>query len=1022
MPGGGGSSKPAELLRPGKGAVEEQWTDAAPLLLPVLQAADLEQQVDRIKTAVAQVEESAVKALAEVLVLWYFSSPLKSAVRKVVGNCMNSTKNQQLAEALTEEVTLQVDKLCQEEDGDTNLAVSRMLGCFDNCKLGEAGLVGAGDKVPDFLVSIVEKRVEEGCEPAISPVDRTASLDQAGEALRALLYVIKSRGKAGAEGELTLKLLNNQQLPLDLRTNAGIIYVWVKVNSGKRDEMEKELATPETNNFEARLGLLNGVLSSYTSKEIEEGETNRGLLTTLLSSYLDFGDNPEQETILVLGRSRGILHWSTKYLVFCQSSSTCGGALSLLGKLWEYVWGHMDHSVDCVKHNTKGLLANLVQALTVGGCEKEVGKLLEDAMLLPKDSKARLVAFTCLLKYQPFSVIAKCPDLAGDTLALAREQALSSNVSNLYQQILNTTFKIQSEKWFENSVKPLVVFFASAKERYALDLVSSLLKVAVKLCPEVTQRLVADSEGGDPKLALACLKMAREAAVPWQFSNHESLLKKALEHRDIEVRLQGLRLMVESHSSIELVTKVELDLLLPFIRLHLALQSPSAQQQFIVLVKKLVARLVDGAAAMTKKMTQKKFDSDKETFTNRIACYSSWLRALLRTLLGSLFPGANFPRRVSSLELLHCLANNVGLSAPRHGLDLRPDVSLEARQTLLACLEDPYESNKELALSILHMLPCNLLNLHSPPHVSALLSTALTLASSSKPPDSLTACAQVKLLLKAPALPWVLADKLGLVKSRPEAGKLLSVVVVRNQLVEQVRAAERNLLDAAVDSPMYGTVAVLRTLFQQLERSEYDREWTELTAQVVTVCYRVWQVAKDVVASDSPEGHLPMDREAGGLQKVVKKSLKGGKLKPQAEKQNLNGGSLFTVVSPLEIKEVFPDEVAEELVEELVDAASGKKSKSKHQIPELGPEIMKLQLENKMNNGADKNEDLEDLTGSEAGKSKAREVSSQILLLSGFIIFIIIVIIIIYIMLSSTPSSLLSFFASMLPSLPSPSS
>ena len=92
--------------------------------------------------------------------LWYFSSPLKSALRKVIGNCMNSIKSTQLAEAVTERVTSKVSSLCKDEE-DASMAVSRILGCFDNCRLGEAGVAAAGDQVPAFLMSTVERRVEE---------------------------------------------------------------------------------------------------------------------------------------------------------------------------------------------------------------------------------------------------------------------------------------------------------------------------------------------------------------------------------------------------------------------------------------------------------------------------------------------------------------------------------------------------------------------------------------------------------------------------------------------------------------------------------------------------------------------------------------------------------------------------------------------------------------------------------------------------------------------------------------------
>ena len=150
MPGGGGSSRHAELLSPGKAEVEKQWQVAAHLLLPVLQALHLEEQVEKVKQAVVEVKEEASDALAEVLVLWYFTSPLKSAVRKVIGNCMNSIKSTQMAEALTEQVTIKVILLCKEKEDDASMAVSRILGCFDNCKLGEAGVAAAGEQVPAF--------------------------------------------------------------------------------------------------------------------------------------------------------------------------------------------------------------------------------------------------------------------------------------------------------------------------------------------------------------------------------------------------------------------------------------------------------------------------------------------------------------------------------------------------------------------------------------------------------------------------------------------------------------------------------------------------------------------------------------------------------------------------------------------------------------------------------------------------------------------------------------------------------
>ena len=52
-----------------------------------------------------------------------------------------------------------------------------------------------------------------------------------------------------------------------------------------------------------------------------------------------------------MGYSRGLLTWSVKYLEACKT-----GALTEPGDLepaLEYCWAHLEHQIDCVKHNTK---------------------------------------------------------------------------------------------------------------------------------------------------------------------------------------------------------------------------------------------------------------------------------------------------------------------------------------------------------------------------------------------------------------------------------------------------------------------------------------------------------------------------------------------------------------------------------------------------------------------------------------------------------------------------------------------
>ena len=40
---------------------------------------------------------------------------------------------------------------------------------------------------------------------------------------------------------------------------------------------------------------------------------------------------------------------------------------------------------------------------------------------------------------------------------------------------------------------------------------------------------------------------------------------------------------------------------------------------------------------------------------------------------------------------------------------------------------------------------------------------------------------------------------------------------------------------------------------------DFKSDWVELTRELVSLGYAVWRAVAPVVASDSPEGHLPMD-------------------------------------------------------------------------------------------------------------------------------------------------------------------
>ena len=421
--------KPPEVLVPGEVLVDRH------LFLPVLQAGDLGEQVDRLKHLCSQVSEDTAEVCVGVLVQWFFNSPPKSTVKKVIANYMNSVKCEAVAGQLTGRVKETVSQLCGEEGGG-RLEVQQLLACLDNCRLGEAGVLAAGEVVLVFLVKVLEEQVEESCREGVSPVARSAALALAGEAMRALVYLLKLDGGGDGGGEirsLTHRLLATEQLPLDLRSNAGILWVSLGLAAGRQavEQPLAEILAPEEGSKDfplanpgSVLSLLHGLLSTYSSPQLEEAERDRQVLASILSCYLLVGRQQEQETATVLGHSRGMLNWAASFLVYCRSTASCSrGVVDQLAGVWEYVWGHLEHPVDSVRHNTRTLLASVVQGLLQGGQEAAVEELLQHTLRLPRDQKGRLVTLSCLVRHHSLArLLELCPSLQEDTLALAGEQ------------------------------------------------------------------------------------------------------------------------------------------------------------------------------------------------------------------------------------------------------------------------------------------------------------------------------------------------------------------------------------------------------------------------------------------------------------------------------------------------------------------------------------------------------------------------------------------------------------------------
>ena len=105
---------------------------------------------------------------------------------------------------------------------------------------------------------------------------------------------------------------------------------------------------------------------------------------------------------------------------------------------------------------------------------------------------------------------------------------------------------------------------------------------------------------------------------------------------------------------------------------------------------------------------------------------------------------------------------------------------------------------------------------------------------------------------------------------------------------------------------MYGSLSVVRTLYSTV--TVWDSRWEEITRDIIRLCYSIWSTVSCVVVSDSPEGHLPSDHT---------------RLPAGSNTTNVSREIICTITSDVIVKDVFPEEIALQIVDELVDSLLG---------------------------------------------------------------------------------------------------
>ncbi|XP_064489031.1 tRNA (32-2'-O)-methyltransferase regulator THADA-like isoform X3 [Ornithodoros turicata] len=666
----------------------------------------------------------------------------------------------------------------------------------------------------------------------------------------------------------------------------------------------------------AEVCFLNGLVGSLSSDELVSINEGSGALVAIdiLERILNVHKRSEEASFL-LTCAKTTTQWTNRAIEILENariSEPMSSALlsdkTVTKSLLQYVWSYWEHFIDAVSQQAQEVFKNVLDInmhILKDGAKyeflEEVATFLLD---LPWHRKGKYSALCHLADvYGCAELLRLKPGLVEDLLRAAEELAMCSYVKDLTKKLCVHHVKGATEQDFSSTW--LVPFLSIVQNHCPRTLLVSLfqhiLPVFVSCYPKTMDVIFENmSQCGDDLIpaTLTCLLSDKSCLQTNLFEQWKDALLQGVCHRDEQVRLDALALLVEHPKSCEPVQPQYLELLRHFVHLNISVQSPAFQQQIVASMKKLLHRMYD-SSSLLKKIARK---SNNECVN--VACahqdFVSWLQ---KYCTDQLYPGANFNRRSTALQLLQLLASIQASKGVNSVMELKWTVHQSA--TLLQCLKDPYETNKVSALQLLRLVPASTLGFENDQRIHELFEAALQLSRSARPPDSVTAAYLLEFLAdfdKTTPMVQRLLNEKGATHNAclPEEGNsatLLSCLrLLLTELRHQLEVAKGNIIEAASCGPMYGTLRCVRSLLSKVPwRSLLQNQlqfWQTLLDDTICIGFQVAQVVGPIVTNASPEGQLNLEGNTEILKQVQEALQKGLGRKFNLSAEDTGGSTL----------------------------------------------------------------------------------------------------------------------------------
>ncbi|CAK1543288.1 unnamed protein product [Leptosia nina] len=826
-----------------------------------MEAVSADHQLSVLKNIVTDTNnlEDNIKFLVIVFLQTEAKHPIKNFITRFV------TKNSHIQEMFSKALMLKISSLIDKNVVNHRTCkdvVMKLASCIENFPAGATAIRMLEMPLIYYLKECLKCCVKLLSENALSPTEKTELFNLSHLTLRLLLHIIQKCSQKTPVTDIFQELkksvkyiLFDVDTPMDTKSVCGMLIVaihvlengadsWIDILSSQ--EKEEELKDMLENDS-AKLSLYSAIVTVVPVHKLYTKHVDEEVaVLMLIKKILVTGERMCSDSTFTLGVTRSLVHISKSL----DKSGEIG--IKAMDRLLVFMWSHLEHYMDSVRHLTAQMLNNIIKysaLLKRQGNESAVSNIITSLNSLDRHRKSFYLTLTSLAnELGALYLLNVLPNIINDVICALHVQAVQASATTFLEVLLQKQIKESSSQViYENWVCPILLHVrTNSLDSALMNILEGLLALAIKLDEQIMDYVLpyisescANIKRSELKCVLMLLSVVRRSRRQ-MFSDvigYHVLEAAAVDLVD-ETRILSLALIIESTKTTEIFSQKDLDFVLFFLKYNCNAQEPHFRQLMLSMIKKFIKRFEDSYKVLKRNNTEPSRYYLEFVEKLRELCYSSLLR------------GANYSRRIVSLQILDWI-EHIALD------EYERSWKEEYIDRLLVHLEDSYENNKMFALSILQLCPAEMLqkNTYS---ISLKLEKILSEASSVKPTCT---CAAYKLLvLKSCCASYVVSLNKG-ETDRPEEVTYILLKFLLTQLEKELAVCQRSVLHSAKDAPMYGLVHCMRYLLEIIDPCviSCDSNWTELISRIISVCLDVNRAVACVVNNSSPEGHLPMD-------------------------------------------------------------------------------------------------------------------------------------------------------------------